>query len=645
MEKEHPMQKIFTRYISVVVIVALMAIFGVNWFFQEYNARKQMTEKSQMKLDQIIQTLENNEVELENLKESLDEDYLTRAYAFAYIIEQNPEVLNSQPELERIATLLNVDELHVIDENGILFAGSIPKYFGMDFQDTDQTREFLAILEDPESCLVQDIRPNGYEQKIFQYIGVPRQDQKGIVQVGMAPTRMLEAQKRNQLDYILARMPVEAGSTLFAVNTETGKVLICRNGNTEERELSSFGFDIEDVKTLSGGGFMQSEGTNVFFVTKEYDNMVLGIGKEAGALYEDRNRQIILTTVFLVFISLVMISLINRLLKAQIVNGIHRITGDLERITEGDLNTVVDVDNNPEFRQLSSGINKMVAGILSATVRVSQVIDMVDMPIGVFEYGRDGREVMATGRVRQVFGWTEEEAESLYREKERFEKCLEEILGRPEEGERDIYRLSDAPEKWISIRMNSDETGTFGVVADVTRDIREKQKILHERDYDSLTGLCNIDTFKKEATLVLKKGGFGIAAMVMLDLDNFKHINDSYGHDWGDEYLRICAGILETSNGDRGIAARRSGDEFCLFLHHFSSKAELANYMEEFYARLDMTEILFPDGSKGRLAISAGLAWYGDGLDSCGPLLKAADYALYDAKNSGKGIIKQYTLD
>ena len=186
MEKEHPMQKIFTRYISVVVIVALMAIFGVNWFFQEYNARKQMTEKSQMKLDQIIQTLENNEVELENLKESLDEDYLTRAYAFAYIIEQNPEVLNSQPELERIATLLNVDELHVIDENGILFAGSIPKYFGMDFHDTDQTKEFLAILEDPESCLVQDIRPNGYEQKIFQYIGVPRQDQKGIVQVGMA---------------------------------------------------------------------------------------------------------------------------------------------------------------------------------------------------------------------------------------------------------------------------------------------------------------------------------------------------------------------------------------------------------------------------------------------------------------------------
>ena len=48
----------------------------------------------------------------------------------------------------------------MIDENGILFAGSISKYFGMDFHTTDQTKEFLSILDDPDSYLVQDIRPN-----------------------------------------------------------------------------------------------------------------------------------------------------------------------------------------------------------------------------------------------------------------------------------------------------------------------------------------------------------------------------------------------------------------------------------------------------------------------------------------------------
>ncbi|MFQ7552476.1 MAG: hypothetical protein ACLRMZ_21945 [Blautia marasmi] len=136
------MQKIFTRYISYVVAVALLAILALNWGLQGRNARKQMVQNSALKLGQISQTIDNNEVELRNLKESLSEDYLTRAYAFAYIIEQNPSVLDSQQELERIAELLNVDELHVIDENGILFAGSIPLYFGMDFHTTDQTKNF-----------------------------------------------------------------------------------------------------------------------------------------------------------------------------------------------------------------------------------------------------------------------------------------------------------------------------------------------------------------------------------------------------------------------------------------------------------------------------------------------------------------------
>ena len=119
-ERGNFVQRIFTRYISYVVAAALLAILVLNWGLQGRNARSQMIQNSALKLGQISQTIDNNEVELQNLKESLSEDYLTRAYAFAYIIQQNPSVLESQQEMERIAELLNVDELHVIDENGIL---------------------------------------------------------------------------------------------------------------------------------------------------------------------------------------------------------------------------------------------------------------------------------------------------------------------------------------------------------------------------------------------------------------------------------------------------------------------------------------------------------------------------------------------
>ena len=72
------------------------------------------------------------------------------------------------------------------------------------------------------------------------------------------------------------------------------------------------------------------------------------------------------------------------------------------------------------------------------------------------------------------------------------------------------------------------------------------------------------------------------------------------------------------------------------FCHHFSSREEIANYMEELYGKSVPGEITFPDGSTGFLRISSGLAWYGESLNSGSMLLRAADYALYDAKNNGK---------
>lgn len=639
------MQKIFVRYLSLVIATALLLIFGLNWYLQGENAERDNVKNAKLKLSQISQTLDNNEVELDNLKESLSEDYLTRAYAFAYIIQQNPDVLNSQEELQRITELLNVDELHVIDDNGILFAGNIPKYFGMDFHSTEQTEEFLSILDGEMSYLVQDIRPNGYEQKIFQYIGVPRQDKKGIVQVGMAPTRMLEAQKRNELDYIMERIPVETGSTLFAIDRKTGEILAHSDKKLVGKEMSALGFTNDNLTKYWDGGFLTQNGEKMYYVLQLDQNVVLGVGRTADVMYEERNRQSILVSVYLTIAGLIVIALINLLVKKKIVNGVHIIMEEINHITEGNLDTVVKVDSNPEFKRLSSGINQMVQGIVEASGKVSRIIDSVDMQLGVFEIENDKAEIMATAKLREIMGWTQEEAEEIYKDKARFTGILKAVMACPLEGEENIYRLNMKKERWVKIQMSEEMRGQFGVVTDVTRDIIDKKRIQHERDYDSLTGLCNIDTLRRETEAILGEGNVKAAGMVMLDLDNFKGINDRYGHDLGDEYLRICAGLMKAFNGENGIACRRSGDEFCVFLHHYKSKQEIKERMDAFYRSLEEEKITFPDGTVKSPEISAGIAWYEEQLNTYSTLLKAADYALYDAKNSGKGVIREYTLE
>ena len=566
------MQKIIVRYIAMVVAAALLLIFGLNWLLQGKNAETDMVKNANLKLEQISRTLDNNTLELENLKESLSEDYLTRAYAFAYIIEQNPDVLNSQTELQRITELLNVDELHVIDENGILFAGNIPLYFGMDFHSTEQTSEFLSILDDPNGSLVQEIRPNGYEQKVFQYIGVARQDEKGIVQIGMAPTRMLEAQKRNELSYILAKIPMDTGGTLFAIDKETKKILAHSDDSLQGKDMKALGFTEKNLNDFEHGRFLGKGNNKKFYVLKEYEGIMLGLGKEEKVLYEERNRQSLMVSVYLIVSCLMVIILINLLLKRVIVDGIYKIMGEITRITEGNLNTVVKVDSNPEFKNLSSGINQMVQGILEASGKVSKIIDGVDMQIGVFEIENDKQEVMATAKLGEIMGWTPEEAKEIYADKDRFAKALDNVMGRPLEGEDGIYQLTASGKRWVKIQMASELRGQYGVVTDVTEEVLDKKKIQHERDYDSLTGLCNIDTLKREAENILESGDVGCAAMVMLDLDNFKGVNDQYGHDFGDEYLRRCAMLLKVLLVCRKESRRTFQRWSVFFLHHESDQ-------------------------------------------------------------------------
>ena len=87
-------------------------------------------------------------------------------------------------------------------------------------------------------------------------------------------------------------------------------------------------------------------------------------------------------------------------------------------------------------------------------------------------------------------------------------------------------------------------------------------------DYDLLTGLYNRRAFYAQMDLLFSISGvLKQAAMVLLDLDNLKYINDTYGHDYGDEYIRSMADVLSSFAEERALCARMSGDVFFLFLY------------------------------------------------------------------------------
>ena len=171
----------------------------------------------------------------------------------------------------------------------------------------------------------------------------------------------------------------------------------------------------------------------------------------------------------------------------------------------------------------------------------------------------------------------------------------------------------------------------------------ERRRIEHERDYDILTGLYNRQAFRRACEeLFAHPEKLGHAALVMTDLDNLKQINDTYGHDWGDQYLRQTGRCLAQSTPAGTLCARLSGDEFLLFFYGYRSRGEIRRKLEELRDALHASTSTLPNGSELHISISAGVAWYPKDSTNYNTLKKYADFAMYQVKHSEKGEMREF---
>lgn len=263
------MQKIFLKHIVIITSFLTIFILIINYCLSTQAIIDQEHTIFNTKINQVIRTLEDNQVELKELYASLDEDYLTRAKAFSYVIEKNPSVLNNTSELVKLAKLLNVDELHVSDEKGILTYSSVPKYIGLDFHNGKQMRGFVPILEsnDPNVYVIQSAQPNTAEQKIMKYVGVARKDKKGIVQIGLSPKRQLDAEARNTYAYIFSKFPTKKDEVFFAIDSVSNTVL-AHSHSLSHDALMTYNYD--KLKNCDNGAFVSLEdGKEKYVVTKD----------------------------------------------------------------------------------------------------------------------------------------------------------------------------------------------------------------------------------------------------------------------------------------------------------------------------------------------------------------------------------------
>lgn len=174
-----------------------------------------------------------------------------------------------------------------------------------------------------------------------------------------------------------------------------------------------------------------------------------------------------------------------------------------------------------------------------------------------------------------------------------------------------------------------------------------REQLRYEATHDALTGIYNrrhMQTLLGEALSQASRYTVPIS-IVLLDLDNFKTINDTHGHQAGDAALRAVVKALKGCIRSADIIARWGGEEFIVLLQH-TDKAEAKLAAEHWLEQVGQTPVLLPDGQEIRISFSAGIASYhasGDQLpvnELIETMLHEADQRLYLAKGAGRSCIR-----
>ncbi len=200
-----------------VIVVALILEAGILKYVNDANAYK----LSKVLLDRVFTVLDKNDQSEEELIESLKDDYIVRAKAVSYIVDAKPQVENDVEELQKIAKLMSVDEIHLFDETGCITSGSVPKYFGYSFDSGTQMSYFKPMLTDKSLTMCQDVTPNTSEGKAMMYSITWNEAGTMMVQVGLKPQRLLDELKQNEISTVVSDMPVYKGMELYVADADT----------------------------------------------------------------------------------------------------------------------------------------------------------------------------------------------------------------------------------------------------------------------------------------------------------------------------------------------------------------------------------------------------------------------------------------
>lgn len=470
-------------------------------------------------------------------------------------------------------------------------------------------------------------------------------------------------------EYLQTKLPFteldeDKAGTYFIVSTTdalTDDMLTLRKTVTSGEDLAAADAPLDILNCRSdgnGNAWMELNGKRYYMVLEPlqvYNRnapfaaekwFLVGTMEQSVLLaFSDRVREVLLATIVVTLVLSVFGSLLISARLASPINHLYR--------------EVIDAQEKKTFPQLSrtsirevdrfaETITELNKELVTNSTKFLRIMDMASVEIGGYELRTDTGSVFVTDNFFSLLGMPDVQGNQL--SVRRFEEVLKGIrenntCAHTAEGDELLTIQQPDGVRYIMLRSTIEGHAKIGLAEDVTATVLERKRIEHERDYDILTELYNRQAFNRVCTeLFAAPERMGVAALLMMDLDNLKHINDTYGHDWGDQYIRRTGRCLRENTPAGTVCARLSGDEFLVLFHGYRSRDEVRAKIDCLTKAMQINVALLPSGNALHISLSGGIAWYPDDGQDWETLKKYADFAMYQVKHADKGRVEEFDI-
>lgn len=446
----------------IAFTVTIAAIFVLQTFTNRYSNEA----SSRSKLADVREKLADNEKTVEQLTENLGQNNLAKIRSFADMLAAEPSIANDTERLMAIKDRLMVNEIHIIDENGIITSSTIDAYVGFDMKSGEQSNAFMVIVDDPSIEIVQEPQQNVAEGILMQYIGVARTDAKGFVQIGVRPEVLEEVLAGTDISVVLNNIDFGTDGYIYAIDKNSGLILAHPNEELIGTQAADAGFS----ENFVGNGRAKIDGKTGYYYAEEDGDTVIGTFLPASEYYSARSSMTLMVTLSMLLIFGVLLVMISRMVDNKIVKGINNITDSTKKIADGDFDITINEKGTDEFEQLSESINKMVESICQSMNENKNLIQQQEDDV------ENNRMLIqnvksACRELGEVSGKTLENANNIYTGTEKQEQAVMDLKQIMEQLTSELNNSVDA---------SSDITAATGATTDKIVETQSQMALLKE---------------------------------------------------------------------------------------------------------------------------------------------------------------------